>query len=513
MSRIYKTAMYITLSCIVVLTLSTIGSGKDIQRVTIGAHDLLITLLPSANVNDIPLLAQLNIYDPLVEASPQNEWVPALSTKWQWIDPLTWGFQLRERVKYQDGSSFSAEDVKATIDWMKQWPETQFKSEAQQIEKVEIVNDYYIKIRTFQVTPTLPALLGRLGIMSKSWLEKHGNDIPFMSLNANGTSSYKLVEFKPREYVKLEAYKECWRGNPEIKELIIKPITEDSTRVVALLSGDVDIITFCPLDFVERIKSSDRYKVVRDPQGQSMFLSVRQTKGFPTTDIRVRKALYMALDCDSMDKTMMYGMAPPTYINLGKGMTGWIPGKRLPFDVEKAKNLLKEAGYPNGFKITYSWAQGKHPKAQERAFAVAQMWNKIGVEVQLNPMMSNILYDSISKKQLECYELNWWQPTRDGYRFYSMLYGTPEKGPGWGTWNGQEYSNPKVDALLSEVAKEINLKKRKKLLEQVSQLLIDDVAYLPLFRSPVLYGARKGLEIETTFDNQIFGRRIHGTSE
>jgi ABC-type transport system substrate-binding protein len=141
------------------------------------------------------------------------------------------------------------------------------------------------------------------------------------------------------------------------------------------------------------------------------------------------------------------------------------------------------------------------------------MWGRIGVNVELQPMLSTIMYESIFEKELECYEMAWFDPTRDGYRCSTMLFGTEGGGAGWGVWNGGEYSNPAVDELFLATNKATDLERRKRLLESAESLLIDDIAYIPTVSESTPYGVRKGLEIEATADFQVYGRRIHFVEE
>lgn len=451
---------------------------------------------PHGDDSDAGLSYCSNFFDGLLQRKgSEGTLVPALALKYEHPDLLTWRFYLRKGVKFHNGNPFNAADVKFTFERLSNPDVSEFTNTGKQIDSVTIVDDYTVDIKTKQPIPWFANNMHQIFIMDKESTETR--DQGDVMVKAIGTGAYKFVEWVKGSYIRLEANADYWEGAPPIKKVEIRPITESSTRFAALVSGQVDIVTGVPVELFDKVKQNPKLQVISRPARRSIFLGIGNKPGSPTADIRVRKAMYMAINEDEIIAKIMRGHAspaaqvpdPPTI-----GYNGTI--KRLAYDPEMAKKLLKEAGYENGFDITLTGPNDRYVQDAKIAEAVARYLAKIGIRVKLDVKPKSVFFPEVTKGILDFYLIGWFDGTFDMGRTYFKLVHTRDEEKGFGFFNGAAFSNSEIDKLLQSTADIVDPQGRMKTLQKLNKMAMDNIAWIPLHYQEDLYAVQQGKGIK-----------------
>jgi peptide/nickel transport system substrate-binding protein len=313
-----------------------------------------------------------------------------------------------------------------------------------------------------------------------------------------GTGAYKLTEWVKGSYVRMEANADYWEGAPAIQKVEVRPITEPSTRFAALASGQAELMSGVPVELFDKIVKNPKLEVVSRPARRSIFLALGNKPDSPMADVRVRKAMYMAINEDEIIEKVMRGHAapaaqvpdPPTI-----GYNGNI--KRLSYDLAMAKKLMKEAGYENGFEVTLSGPNDRYVQDEKIAEAVAKYLAKIGVKAKLDVKPKSIFFPQVAKGELEFYLIGWFDGTFDMGRTYFKLAHSRDDEKGYGGLNGAAYSDPDLDKLLQSTADIIDPQERGKVLQQLNKMaMVDKIVWIPLHYQEDVYAIQKGKSIK-----------------
>jgi peptide/nickel transport system substrate-binding protein len=313
-----------------------------------------------------------------------------------------------------------------------------------------------------------------------------------------GTGAYKLVEWVKGSYIRMEANGMYWEGVPPIQSVEVRPIKESSTRFAALVSGQADIVTGVPVELFEPVVKNPQLEVVSRPARRSIFLALGNKPGTPQADIRVRKAMYMAINEDEIIEKIMRGHAapaaqvpdPPTI-----GYNGTI--QRLPYDPEGAKKLLAEAGYADGFSIKLSGPNDRYVQDAKIAEAVARYLAKVGIKVELDVKPKSIFFPEVVDGILDFYLIGWFDGTFDMGRTYFKIAHSRDKDKGYGGLNGAAYSNAELDKLLQSTADLVDPQEREKTLQKLNKMAMEDlIVWIPLHYQEDLYAIQKGKGIQ-----------------
>ncbi|MGH8859116.1 MAG: ABC transporter substrate-binding protein, partial [Polaromonas sp.] len=360
--------------------------------------------------------------------------------------------------------------------------------------------------------------------MSKSWSEandaREASDLQqkkenYANRNTNGTGPFML---KSREVdVKtVLAANPAWWDKPKhnLTEIIFTPIQSDATRTSSLLSGALDATVNVPLQDVQRISSSGAFTVVQGPELRTIFLGMDQfrdellysdVKGKnPFKDIRVRKALYQAIDVEAIKRSVMRGVSWPAGMVLAPQLNGAPKNNAriLPFNAEAAKKLLAEAGYPNGFTVGMQCPNNRYVYDEQICLAIISMLGRVGVKItpQFEPVAKwNVRLNTMDVSLYMVGHAG--LPMADSY---ALLYDVAAtRTANAGGLNAGRYSNPAFDAMLPKIASELDMTKRNALLAEAESIERNDVAYIPLHQQPITWAARKGVELKQSPDNQL----------
>ena len=448
---------------------------------------------------------------------------PVLATAWREVSPTQLRLTLRKGVKFHDGSPFTADDAVFSIQ-RAMAKTSNFAIYTQGIDRVVKVDDHTVDIFTKGPNPVLLNQLTELRMMSKAWAEKNRSLEPrdikateetFAHRNANGTGPYLLKEWVPDQRMVFERNPNYWgKIDSNVTQIVYTPIRSDATRMAALLSGEVDFVLDPTPQDLPRLRNNANIKVIDGVENRTIFFGMDQhrdelpgsnIKGKnPLKDLRVRKALYQAIDIDTIHRVTMRGLSQPTGALVAPQVAGWSESvhKRLPYDVEAAKRLLAEAGYKDGFEVDFACPNNRYINDEQICQAVAAMWAKIGVKAKLRTLPLVTYFPMIQRYEASIYMLGWGVPTFDALYSLQSLVRTVGQG-GDGNYNVGRYSNPKIDAIIDRAKTETDPYIRPRLLTEALQLHNDDVAHIPLHNQIIPWAMKKNIDVVHRADNRI----------
>lgn len=352
------------------------------STLTIGLNTGTATLDPqSLSAVPIQTLDQ-HIFEPLVIQNEKLEFVPALATSWERIGDLTWRFHLRDGVKFHDGASFNADDVVYTINRVKDtkltWVTANNRTFAKDIDHITRVDSLTVDMTTNAPTAFLLSQVIRLVIIPKNAADSGAQ----FGTKPIGTGPYKFSELVPGERIVLDRFDGYWGPKPPTAKLVVRMLTEDATRVAALQAGEVQVINAVPISAVAALKSDARFQVESVPSHRTIMLALRTTRP-PLNDVRVRQAIAYAIDKKALTDKIFAGTAIPATAPYNSAIYGALSG--LPpydYNPQKAKQLLADAGYPNGFHLTYGIPLGNYLEEKQTGEAIAGMLEAVGISVR-----------------------------------------------------------------------------------------------------------------------------------
>jgi peptide/nickel transport system substrate-binding protein len=491
------------------------------QTVRIGNQGDALSMDPHSLNESLQLSVTGNVYEPLVGRDRNLKLVPALATSWKQTSPSVWRFELRKGVKFHDGTPFTADDVLFTFA-RASGDGSDMKSYTNDVKEIRKVNDFTVDIETKGPFPILPDVLSLLFVMSKKWSEDNQATRPVdrrkgienaASFRANGTGPFRLRERQPNVKTSFVRNGNYWgkiEGN--VVNVEYTPVGNDSTRVAALLSGQVDVIEPVPLQDVARINASGKSKVMQGPELRTIFLGMDQkrdellysnVKGKnPFKDKRVRQAFYQAIDINGIQRTVMRGASKPTALLVGPGINGFdeTMNVRPPYDTEAAKKLLAEAGYPNGFEVSMNCPNDRYVNDGAICEAVAANLARIGVKVNLQAETKGTYFPKILRRDTSFYMLGWTPGTYDSHNALNALMRCVDD-KGSGQFNLGAYCNPKVDELTVKIQSETDKVKRDALIKEAFKLHSDDIGHLPLHQQALAWGVANNVELVQLADN------------
>ena len=482
-----------------------------------------LSLDPHSLNESLQLSVVANVYEPLVTRGRDFKIAPALATDWKQTSPTVWRFNLRKGVKFHDGSPFTADDVIFSNERAK-GDGSDMKSYVGQIKEVKKINDYAVDFVLTAPFPILPELFTTWFIMSKKWCEANQAVKPVdrrkgienaASFHANGTGPFRVRERQPDVRTSFARNGSYWgKIDGNVDEVIFTPIGNDSTRVAALLSGEVDLMEPVPLQDVERIKGTKGFRVMQGPEMRVIFLGMDQkrdelqfssVKGKnPFKDKRVRQAFYQAIDIDGIDKTVMRGAATPVALMLPPQVKGFAPdlAKRLPYDPVAAKKLLADAGYPAGFEVKLNCPNDRYVSDAAICQAVAANLAKIGVKINLEVETKGTYFPKILRRDTSFYMLGWVASTVDAHNVLYPILSSPGEG-GRGQFNLGAYSNARVDELTAKIGSETDDKKRNEMIREAMKIHQDDVGHIPLHQQALAWGMKNNIDLVQRPDNYM----------
>ncbi len=461
-----------------------------------------------------------HIYEPLIRTGPNDELMPDLALSWQVMsDPTVWEFALRQGVKFQDGSPFTARDVVFSLDRAQDVPgaPSTMKRYLQEIAEVTAVDDHTLRIRTKRPAPTLPNNLVAIAIISA----KLPRDIAPARFNRGegtfGTGPYKLAEYVPGSHVKLTGNPDYWGGKPAWDNVTFRLFTNRGSRVAALLAGDVDLIADVSANDVPTLEASGKIKVVRGPSNRVIFWTMdvaRETTPFitdnddraipnPLRDHRVREAFSLAIDRNLLVDRIMNGFAVPANQIPPKSYGGYDPSIPMPAaDPARAKSLLAEAGYPAGFKLTIQTTNDRYPNDSELAQAVAQRLSRVGIRTTVQAIPVALYFGAARKKEFTMAQIGWGQAPGDA----GLVMREALRSDSINNYGG--WKNERFDTLIDQAASETRVTERNALLAAASRIAAEDDALIVTHDQVNVWAGKKGLNVIPRMDEQTLAMSV-----
>ncbi|MCU4120981.1 ABC transporter substrate-binding protein [Variovorax sp. N23] len=494
------------------------------QTIRIANQGDALSLDPHSLNESLQLSITNNVYETLVGRNKDLSVAPVLATSWKQTSPTVWRFELRKNVQFHDGTPFTADDV--LFSFARAAGEgSDMKSNTTDIKEVRKVGDHVVEIETKGPFPILPDVITQLMIMSKKWCEENKATTPVdrrkgientASFKANGTGPYRVRERQPNVrtvFVRNGTYWGKIEGNAQ--EVIFTPIANPATRVAALVSGEIDVMEPVPVQDIARINASPNARVIAGPELRTIFLGMDQkrdellysnVKGKnPFKDKRVRQAFYQAIDIVGIQRTVMRGASRPTALMVGPGINGWneAQDKRLPLDVEGAKKLMADAGYPTGFEVTMNCPNDRYVNDGQICQAVAANLARIGVKINLAAETKGTYFPKVLRRDTSFYMLGWTPTTYDSHNALTALMACPDDKTGAGQFNLGAYCNPKVDELTKKIQSETDKPKRDAMIKEAFDLHTADVGHLPLHQQTLAWGVSKKVSLTQMADNYM----------
>ncbi len=487
--------------CMLMLVVSVclfFSGAAQSQSLVVAVDSPPRTMNPHGSDADANLSRMANIFDGLLQRTgAEGTLAPALAEKFERLDDLTWKFYLRQGVSFHNGNPFTAEDVKFSFERLGDPEVSEFINTGNTLASIEIIDDYTVVITTKMNIPWFANNMHQVFIMDKESTESR--DPGDVGLNPIGTGAYKFVEWVKGSYLKLDANEDYWGGAPQVKQVEERPITEASTRFAALVSGQVDIVSGVPVELYDKVKSNPKLEVVERAARRSIFLPLHNRPDTPLADIRVRQAMYMAIDEDEIIEKIMRGHAAPAAQIPDPPTIGYNAGiERLPYDLEKAKALMQEAGYGDGFEIKLTGPNDRYVNDAKIAEAVTKYLAKIGIKAELDVKPKSIFFPEVTDGILDFYLIGWFDGTFDMGRTYFKLLHSRNAEEGFGGLNGAKFSDPEIDELLDSTANIVDPAERKAALEKLNHMAMEKIAVIPLHYQQDLYASQAGKGIQFT---------------
>lgn len=492
------------------------------QTLRFASQSDALTLDPHAQNEGPTITMSMQFYDPLVIRDNDMGIRPGLAVSWKTLEPTVWEFKLREGVKFHDGSDFTAEDAAFSLDRAR-IPPSNYRNYISSISEVRVIDDHTLHIETEAPNPILPQQLTNIVILSKAWAEANGVEVTqnyaegeesYAVRNAMGTGPFKLESRAPDERTVLVRNDDYWdRENlpMEVERVVFTPIASAATRVAALLSGELDLILYPPVQDLQRLQQSPDIKVKSTPENRTIFLGLNQgaddldsdsVEGAnPLSDKRVREAIYLAIDVDAIQRVVMRGQSVPAGSIAPTYVTGYREefDQRPPRDVERARELLAEAGYEDGFSIDLACPNDRYNNDEAICQAIVGMLGQAGIQVNLRAQTRSLHFQQLQNGELDFYMLGWGVPTFDSEYIFNYLYHTNDGTRG--SWNMTGFSNERMDELVLAMSGETDLDLRDRLIAEAWEIALDDLTYIPLHHEVLNWAMRANIDVPIRADN------------
>ena len=522
-SKTFRTAVLAAL-------LGGVSSAALAADLTIGVRAGPLSIDPDFTAAGTHAEAMKHIYDSLIKSGNNLELEPGLATSWTAIDDSTWEFKLRPGVKFHDGSDFTAEDVKFSIERIPRVagpnPTTIY---VRRVKGVEIVDPLTIRVKTDGPAPNLPNDFIRLFVVSHIAAKDYSDSSEKASEGFNsgkaaiGTGPYKFVSWTPKEQLVLERFDGYWGGKEPWDKVIRKELPNDAARVAQLKAGQVDLIARIPASDVPTLEQDSKLTIVRqdsvylfniafDFRDKSPQISAKDGSPLPKnpfTDPKVREAFDLAIDRETITEIAMEGMGTVQSQLVTPNIFGYNPDvKPTKSDVEKAKALLAEAGYPDGFKVIFSFTNDRLPGDKDAGTTIAQMLTAIGIQVEANAQPGAVYFPANTRGDYSLTMSGWGTLTGEANYTLSSLVHTNEPAKKLGAFNIRGYSNPALDKLIEQAGVEMDAATREQYLKDANAIVASDRPNLSIASIISAWGMKKAITIVPRSDEDTLAMNI-----
>lgn len=490
------------------LAVTLVGTGAVAETLRWGAQRDIVSLDPYSYGDSYTISFLNHIYEGLVRYNRDLTIEPALATSWEIVSPTVWRFTLREGVTFHNGSAFTAEDVLASLTRVSD-AASPLKGNLPAYKSATVIDDHTIEIELNGAYSLLLNDLTNIHIFDKDWLVANNAEKPtdvsagvegYATFNANGTGPFKLESRTPEASTTL-VVNENWWDEPQhnLTRIEFQPISSAATRVAALLSGEVDFVDSAPVQDLDRLAAAENVKVLERTDLRTVMLGFNRRETLvsggpnPMNDLRVRQAMQMAVDMELIHEKVMRGKSR----NAGVLVAPPIPGYSedldtvVPSDPEKAKTLLAEAGYPDGFEFDFVCTNESYVNEEQFCQAIASMWSRIGLKPRLDIGPTAKQTPKRSNGQADVYTIGWAnEPMLDSYSILiQMLH---SKGGNAGVFNWGGWSYPEIDRLTDAAGVELDREKRLAMQTEALKIAKDEIVMMPLHQQPMAWAVASG---------------------
>nr|WP_319389967.1 ABC transporter substrate-binding protein [uncultured Cohaesibacter sp.] len=465
-----------------------------------------------------------NIFDGLVNQDDRQQLQPALATEWKAVDDTTWQFKLREGVKFHDGSDLDAADVVASIERVKLASEnspSSFMPYVKGITSVTAIDPMTVEFKTETAMPLLPNNLSRIAI-----LPSEEGKTPSTELNAGkgvvGTGPYKFVSWIPDSTIELSRNDSYWGKAPEWDNVTFKVFADSSARVASLLSGDVDMIEQVPPANIGTLETNKGTTVVTNSSNRVMYLHMDQDRDVspfakgpngenPLKDVRVRHGLSLAINRQAIIDRIMDKQGVPAGQLVPDGYAGYVESlKPDPYDPKKAKELFAEAGYPNGFDLTFHASNDRYPNDSLVAQAIGQMFTRAGINTKIVTLPKSVYFSRASKLEFSFIMGGAAVETGEASGVLGPLLETYSANSGAG--NRGRYSSAAFDEALQRGRTLLDVNARNKALQEAMTIAMKDEGVIPVFFLAHTWGLKDGLTYNGRTDGYTLAENVHAAN-
>lgn len=485
-----RTFLVLSILLVLVLTLTacgsqeTGGSGKDTLVVAQGADPK--SLDPHASNDQPSSRVNKQIYNTLVEVTEDMEIEPSLAESWEQVDETTWKFKLREGVKFHNGEELKASDVKFSLDRMMNSPEVAHIVGA--VESVEIEGDYTVIIKTKEPFAPILAHLAHTAasILNEKAVTEAGDDY---QNNPVGTGPFKFVSHDVGDKVTLERFDDYFGETAKVKTLVFRNIPEGTNRTIGLKTGEVDIAyDIEPID-LDKVREDDKLVLIEEESLSTTYIGFN-TKKAPFDDVRVRKALNHAINVDEIIEVVLEGAGTKATGPINDKVYGYNQSlSGYEYNPEKAKELLAEAGYPDGFK-TSIWTNDNPVRVRIAELVQAQL-KEVGVDVTIEEVEWGAYLERTAAGEHDMFILGWVTVTGDAdYGLYPLFHSSQHGGAG----NRTFYTNAEVDQLLDKGRTSIDENERLEAYAKAQEIIVEDAPQIFLYFQTQNAGVQSNIE-------------------
>lgn len=498
-------------AAIAVALAATSALADDNSHATIGIRTETSSVDPHFSYVATSKAQVTNIFDTLIMRDKDLQLTPALATEWTHVGDGVWDLKLREGVTWHDGEPFTAEDVLFTFNRAGNVPNSPapFGQFLSQIEEASAPDAMTVRIKTRNPSPQILFDLAEVPIVSQHVGENATTEDYNSGKATVGTGPFKFVAWAPGGTLELKRNDDYWGEKSDFETVSVVSMPNDASRVAAFLAGGVDLIDSVPPESFERLKTDEDVRIWMTPDVYTAYVFLDSDRDVtpnitakdgseipnPLKDIRVREALSLAINREAIVDRLLLGLAQPAGQLAGPTMVGFNPDlKPTPFDPKRAKELLAEAGYPDGFKITINGPNNRYVADGQIVQAIAQMYERIGVETEVETMPANVFFPSASKREFSVFFLAWGSAQGTAWHGLRGVLMTHDKEKGYGPSNRGRYSNPEVDRLTIASMSTFDVEEAGRLAAEAAGVAFRDFAILPMHYQMNVWASRKGFE-------------------
>ena len=456
-----------------------------------------------------------NMFESMIRFDSKLRIQPSLAMSWKLIDPLTWEIKLRPGVTFHNGSPLTADDVAYSLNRARDIPNSPgpLASFVRPVKEAEVVDPLTLRIHTVSPTPLLMDMIGRIFVLPA----KLGPSVTNEDFNSGramiGTGPYRFKSSAPGDSVVWSAWPGYWGGKPEFDTVTVKFLSNPAARSAALLSGSVDVIEQIPPSDIGVFQNrtdvtlydavSTRVVYVGMDQGRDDSPFITDKVGKPMTvnplkDQRVRLALSKMINRQAIVERVLSGAGEQTGQIVPDGMGGYDPNlKPVAFDLPGAKQLLAEAGYPDGFGLTLHGSSNRFPNDSQLAQALGQMFSRGGLRVNgVEVVPYNVYAPAATQRKYSLFIFSYGSVASSSLNGLSGVLATYDAAKGTGSLNRARYSNTAFDEVLRRASAEFDESKRSALLAEATRIAMDDAAILPLYWQKLYWAGRTGFVVD-----------------